>query len=190
MRVQRPSGPIRPAPERPGGVLALDLSSCVGFAYGHVSDYCPLTGVWLLPQRSGIGARYAAYENELIDALGRFKPSLVVMEAPMRLYAQVAKKGTEAAARQQYGLCAYTEGECHRAGVKLYEEDVLPVRDRVIGRRIWQIKGAEVKVTIVAWCRDRGWPIVDHNAADAAVLWQNACDTLRAKERQSRPKAA
>ncbi len=177
-RRQRPSGPSL---HLPGGILSLDLSGVVGWAYGTVDDADPLTGAWVLPGGAArIGQRYAAYENELIDAIARHRPSLVVMEAPMRLHAQMGRN--EAAARQQFGLAAYTEGECYRARVELAEADVDHVRKVVLGRSRWPNR-SQVKPAIVAWCQSMGWSVPDHNAADACLLWTFACQQQRSRAR-------
>ena len=175
----------------PGGILGLDLSSVSGYAYGGIEDAAPLCGTWVLPETPpGVfGPRYAAFENELIDALNRWRPALVMVEAPMRLYAQTKKRGTEAAARQQYGLHAYAEGECARAKVRIGEVDVTEARDRTIGRRRWQVAGTDTKQNVVSWCFARGWAPADHNAADACVIWQYACDRERAKLRRARARS-
>ena len=167
----------------PGGIFALDLSSSVGWAYGRVDDVQPLTGVWLLPRDKPHGARFAAYENELIDALARFQPGEVIMEAPMRLKAAATR--SEAAARHQIGLAAYTEGEWWRhAGQPTYEADVNAVRLNVLGQCRWPSRD-EVKPAIVSWCRDMGWNITDHNAGDAAVLWwYRRCMLLDSRSRR------
>ena len=67
---------------RLGGFLCLDLGSSVGWAYQRADDAMPLFGTWHLADTTLHGPRYASYENELIAALERFKPTLVVMEAP------------------------------------------------------------------------------------------------------------
>jgi hypothetical protein len=180
---QHQARPVVEPPYGPGLYLTLDLSSSTGWAYGGLDHYAPLTGVWHLP-KSTPGARYAAYENELIDALAKWRPKAVIMEAPMRLYAQVAKRGKETAARQQYGLAAYTEGECWRARVKCLQADVNEVRQTVLGRSRWP-DSDQVKPWIVAWCEARGWTVPDHNAADASVLWEFVCGKARARRRST-----
>ena len=52
-----------------GPVMALDLSSTTGWCVGCAGALSPDFGCWLLPKAGGEGARYVAFENELIAAI-------------------------------------------------------------------------------------------------------------------------
>lgn len=156
-------------PATPGGILALDLSGTVGWAAGHPGQ-TPACGTWRLSTSPRLGPRFVGYENELIDALERWKPRLVVMEAPL----PAMRQGSTDVARQQFGLAAYTEGECERARVQLREQPAHMVRKAVLGYA--PTGGTEkIKAEIVAWCHAQGWSPPDHNAGDALVLWAYSC---------------
>lgn len=155
---------------RQGGIFALDLSGIVGWAYGHAGQNAsPEFGTWRLPEGPRLGPKYVGYENELIAALEKFKPKLVVMEAPL----PSMRQGSTNVARQQFGLAAYTEGECCRARIQLREQAASTVRKAVMGQG--RFPTGTAKEHVIAWCREQGWMVQDDNAADACVLWAYSC---------------
>jgi len=156
---------VKPALDlRQHGVLCLDLGSVVGWSYGHIGGAMPAFGSWHLADTTLHGPRYVSYENELISALDRLRPRLVVMEAPLH---SGQHKGDKAA-RLAFGLVAYTEGECHRSSVQVREQAASTARKAVIGQGRWS-KGT-AKDHVMAYCKLRGWPVPDHHAGDALVL--------------------
>jgi len=157
---------------RTSGVLFLDLSKHVGWAYGANPDVQPLWGVWRLPTGFELGRIFAAFENELLGALDTLQPRLVGMEAPLS-----ANQQTDAfTAELQIGLAAIAECACYRWEKPLMRRSSGTIRSAVIGRarRTDAERQArlDVKKAIVEpWCVARGWTITDHNARDAAVGW-------------------
>ena len=163
-------------PTRPGGIFCLDLSSVCGFAVGHIGDLVPSFGSWHLSESSLLGPKFVSFENELIAALERLRPSICVMEAPLPAMSQ----GTTNVARLQFGLAAITEAECWRARVQVRETAASTARKQVIGQGRWA-KGT-AKDHVLAWCRTQGWNPPDDHAGDALVLWRHTCgvqDRLR-----------
>lgn len=155
---------------RTGGVLCLDLSSIVGWCYGHRGDPLPEFGRWVLADGPALGPKFVGFENMLIKALERFQPTKVVMEAPL----PANRQGSTNVARQQFGLAAYTEGECCRARVALFEREANVVRAAVLGRGNFG-SSEKAKAAVMAWCAAQQWPVPDNNAGDAAVLWAYSC---------------
>lgn len=152
-----------------GGILALDLSGTVGFAYA-VATETPICGVWKLPPLCDMGRVFAAHENELIDRLSMWKPRLCIMEAPLPPQGQTHALTM----RLQVGLAAITECTCYRWETMCREQAASTVRKHVIGRAHWGGKG-EIKPAIMAWCKERGFSdLPTHDAADALVLWHYA----------------
>ena len=144
---------------RPGGILALDLSTRAGWAYGH--DFAaPAHGVWALGKMAELGRCLSCLAGEMEDAIRVMQPKLVIMEAPLPPQAQTAAS----TARLQFGLAAVCEMVCYEQGVECEEERAAQVRKLVLGR------GRPDKDAIVAWCRDQGWSPAEHNDADALVL--------------------
>jgi Holliday junction resolvasome RuvABC endonuclease subunit len=149
-----------------GGILALDLARNTGWAYGTAGpgmDRPRSWGVWDLGSaaRGGHGAVLASLSDWIGDAFRLYRPSLVVMEAPLPPQAQTHAN----TARLMLGYCAVVELLCYRWSIPLREQGAPEVRKRTIGRARLD------KAEIVQWCRSQGLEISDHNAADAVVLW-------------------
>ena len=157
-----------------GGVLALDLASHTGWAYG-VSGVRPLSGVWHLPSITSGGATGAALIDRLTDVIQGMRPALIVCEAPLPPQAQTAMS----TARLQFGLAFAVELVGHWFDVTVREEKADVVRMAMLGRSRFP-KGT-TKDAVMAWCREQGWQPPEHNAADACLLWAHAC-TLIAKK--------
>lgn len=155
-------------PGRQGGVLALDLASTVGWAFGHPNDLDPLFGCWHLPRFGGEGGRYAAFENELAAFMAEHEPSYMVLEAAFSLQA-FAASSTIAVARQQLSLRAIAYMEAYRASVPISEIDSDSVRFAILGRA--RFPKDTVKREVIAYCRRRTWKVPDHNAGDACLTW-------------------
>lgn len=158
-----------------GGVLFLDLSTSVGWVYGtkeHMAAPGPLWGVWKLPQSPDLGRRLVAYENELCDALHRYQPAVVGIEAPLPAGQQTHAHTAELV----ICLAGITEATAYRWERKFVRRASNTLRAAVCGRsrrsedekddRI-HIKDAIVK----PWIASMGWSITLHDAADAAVGW-------------------
>lgn len=153
----------------PGGILTLDLAARTGWAYGHAAARLtrPASfGYWdLAKSKTGSLARpWADLIDRLADTFKVMRPSLVVFEAPLPPSAQKHAH----TARMLLGYCAMVELVCYRWEIECKEQDAPTVRKRLIGT------GRPDKEEIVNWCRGRGLDILDHNAADAVVLWYYA----------------
>lgn len=150
-----------------GGILTLDLARVTGWAYGPAGAPRPQTfGAWDLgPATIGHGVVLAGLADHLGDAFKLMRPSLVVMEAPLPPQAQTSAN----TARLLLGYCAVVELLCYRWDLDVREAKAQDVRRAIIGRA----NGLDKKA-IVAWCRNRGYQITDHNTADAVVLWHYA----------------
>jgi hypothetical protein len=148
---------------RPGGVLTLDLSSTVGFAYGHAGEV-PAFGHWRLCEDPDIGHRLVCHENELARAIEEFRPALVSMERALPANLQ----GNAYTGELQIGLSGSTRSTCYRWAVPLRAPTVDTIRLNVVGHRL---KKAEAKPAIVAWCRSRGWFVRNDHEADACAVW-------------------
>jgi Holliday junction resolvasome RuvABC endonuclease subunit len=165
--------PLALVPIRPGGILALDLASTVGWAHGGLADAAPKFGIWMLPQGQGEGARYAAFENALAAAMDRIQPERLILEAPLPLMAQTQAR----TAQQQYTLRGIAFAEAWRASVPIMEIDALTVRREVMGQG--RFSKDTVKREVVRYCRVRGWRVPDHNAGDACLTWEWLSQRLR-----------
>lgn len=152
-----------------GGILALDLSSYVGWAYGLTDSATPEFGVWRLPHIGGEGAKYATFENELAAFMLIRQPGSLVLEASLSLQA-LAGVSTIAVARQQLTLRGIAYSEAYRAAIPISEVSSDIVRLAVLGTSRFPKK--QVKYEVVRYCREQGWRVPDHNSADACLVWQ------------------
>jgi Holliday junction resolvasome RuvABC endonuclease subunit len=152
----------------PGGVLALDLASTVGWAYGAIDDQDPVFGCWRLPHIGGEGARYVAFENELAAAIATLQPARLILEASMTLQALAASSTIEVV-RQQITLRGIGYAEAYRATLPISEVDAYTVRLEVLGTG--RFPKDTVKGEVVRYCQRRGWRVPDHNAGDACLVW-------------------
>jgi hypothetical protein len=169
-------------------VLALDLSSRVGFAVdaiGGAADAPPVTGVWRLPGLDAeiVGASYAKLVPLIDAAIVAHDVDLVAFEAPLppSTSGGGAPKAAWVAMAQQ-GLAAVTEmaallmpGEddrgqpywVRRPGVEVVQVHVQTVRKHFVGSG----RPENPKAAVKARCRQLGWPVIDDNSADACAVW-------------------
>jgi Holliday junction resolvasome RuvABC endonuclease subunit len=159
-----------------GGILALDLSGIVGWCLGPVTTekVVPLCGAWMLPRVGGLGALLASFENELIQAISFHQPAHVVMEAPLPAQGQASTM----VAMQQFGLAAMAEASCWRNDVRLHQIAASTVRKAVMGTG--RFKAGTAKAEVMRFCVAQGWPVPDHNSADACLTWKYAAMRLSA----------
>ena len=151
-----------------GGVLSLDLSRNVGWAYGAADRKLPAAwGCWVLPQRS-LGERLNAFRSVLVDALVEWGPGLVFKEAPLAHFTDDPLH----VVRQQYGLDAYVEGECAELGIRCTEQEHGTISQEVLGRGNFP-KGT-VKAVVIRWAQQRGIDTDNDNIADACCGWEFA----------------
>jgi Holliday junction resolvasome RuvABC endonuclease subunit len=155
-------------PSLPGGVLALDLSSMVGWAYGGLDSPAPLFGCWRLPPVGGEGARYATFENELVKAMRERRPGRLVLEAALSLQALAASSNIQVT-RQQLTLRGIAYAEAYRASVPICEIDSFTVRQAMIG--VGRFPKGQAKIEVIRHCKGRGWNVPDDNSADACLTW-------------------
>lgn len=152
----------------PGGILALDLSRTTGWCYGLIGDPMPAFGVWHLPNVGGLGARFAAFDNQIIAAMKAFRPARLILEAPLTFQALLGVS-TARVMQQQYTLSGFCYAEAWRCSVPIMEIDSFTVRSEILGQG--RFAKDAVKREVVSFCRKRGWKVPDHNAADACLIW-------------------
>jgi hypothetical protein len=154
-----------------GGVLALDLSSTVGFAYGDMTDKRPWFGSWKLPKPACEGFKYASFENELAATMDRLRPSHIVIEAVLPLPVLASGKSNHYAVAQQFSLRGIVHSEAWRAECPIPTEiDAYTARSEVTGQTR-NLRSAEWKALVIEFCRKRSWVVPDDHAADAIILW-------------------
>jgi hypothetical protein len=148
-----------------GGILALDLASTTGWAYGTQACAAPEVGTWRLGKGSEV-ARMGAFGSELSDFVRAHRPSVILLEAPISF--RVMRRFADAA--QQLGLRAVAMAIAWQNETPCHEIECLRVRAEMLGSR--NFPRGEVKGVVMAYWQRRGVPMPDHNAADAALMWE------------------
>lgn len=147
-----------------GGILTFDLSSRIGWAYGHSDARIPEFGEIELPKYGGEGARFLAAQNAMGDLMTEFEPLHVCCEAPIPLPAM----NNRDVAFQQLGLRAIARVLAYIGSAGWHERDVFKIREEATGTgRL----GPDVKDIVVRWCWRKGWEVTTHNMADACLVW-------------------
>ena len=156
----------------PGGVLALDISSRTGWAYGH-ADAPPIFDTWTLGKFDELGRACSSLAASLEAAIALHAPRLILFEAP------IPKQQTSA--RGLIYLCGVVEMIAYEQSVRAREEHAATVRKAVLGRG--GSFAIDRKLVVIGWCREQGWKPKDDNAADALVLLRYALLMEEARRR-------
>lgn len=165
-----------------GRILALDLATVTGFAYGKPGER-PKTG----SVRFGrVGdprpVSYRAYREwlrKMLDGPATVRAAdyfdLVVFESPSMSVMHTGKTNVDTL-KKLIGFSEHTEELCHGI-VELREANVAQVRAFFLGSA--RIKREEAKRLTIRKCAEYGWEVGDDNAADAAALWAYQVSCLR-----------
>jgi hypothetical protein len=154
------------------GILFLDLSKHLGWAFGRSAEAVPLWGVRELPDEGGYGYQFNACMNTLEDLLDEHRPARVGIEDIIS-----QRHNSTYTARLTAGLHAVADLVCYQNDIQPERVSADRIRSAVIGRcRLTALERAirpklTVKDVIVEpWCRAHGWgEITSHDARDAAV---------------------
>lgn len=147
-------------------VLALDLASTTGFAFGPFGGR-PRHGAISLVGQAHV-QRCAALRQWIEDqeAIGGAF-SAVMVEAAI-----VGGFSSQEAARLTIALHSTLELWCFDAGIAFVPVAASTARKAVIGRGSFP-KGA-AKPAVIQWCREKGYDPRTDDAADALLLWHAA----------------
>jgi hypothetical protein len=159
----------------PGGVLALDLGSTTGWAYGHVDQKTPAFGHWHCKlEGDWEGERYMRLSNQVWQAFEDLKPSKVVLEAALKAGAM----HNDYAMNQQVGMRASVLEQMARHNLsRPFFFSTNLIRAEMLGRS-WFPKG-KAKEAVKAWARREGYLVANDHQADAICLWRYWVDAQR-----------
>ena len=152
---------------RGAAIFSLDLSSRTGWAFGHIEDDRPRSGVWVLPGPSDLGRTFASFENMLLDAIDVHRPDVVVLEAAIS--GGQGGGTSQNVTEQQIGLLAHARSTCYRHDVRLVTKAASSMRKEVIG--VGRFPTGTAKKSIMAWLSARGFQFSGDDAADAIIAW-------------------
>jgi len=154
-------------------VLALDLSTRVGWAAWAPGESCPAWGVQSLPRTgSDVGRYLDAYRVWLAEMINQLSPGRVVMEAPI-----LPSTTNLATTRKLYGLAGVTELVARDHEVAAMEVNNAQVRRHFAG--VGRGKREAMKRAVVNACRERGWQPDTDDEADALAVLDYAAHRLR-----------
>jgi Holliday junction resolvasome RuvABC endonuclease subunit len=149
-------------------VLALDIATRTGWAYGARGDK-PLHGVLTLPTPAlGIGATGAAFNDGVADLLTVHQPARIVVEMPFFHAA-----GSPITIETLLGLNMMAHVMAYRWDLAIEKVPAVTCRKAMLGQTRFGGR-KQGKDAVMAWCRAQGWTPHDDNAGDALVLWGHA----------------
>lgn len=170
-------------------VLALDVATTTGFAFGDVGLLPPATDLEIAAQggskqphsgsqrmgskNSDNGMVFQKYREWLEDMITLHNPDVVVFEAP---YMDNRFFNT---AQRLFGMAGVTESVCAEKKVKCFSANIGRTRKYFCGTG--NAKTKVIKKLVQDACDLRGWTYVDDNEADALGVWEYtaACLTGR-----------
>ena len=188
-----------------GGILCLDLSLTVGWAYG-LSDQSvkPIGGVWRLPRTKAkdgsgqMGLIFSSLMNCLDTAIDLHLPEMIVYEAPLLLADKVDRLLKNLAAMVELAAYEADKLPCREVTVGNARQLVIGRRSfrepfrgqgviKTVRKRIPRKPGAprdavatkrlvgDPKEEVMIWAKSQGYDPVDDNHADALLLLKYAC---------------
>lgn len=185
-----------------GGLIALDVATRVGFAFGQVGGE-PEFGSRDFSDKAGTGAVVGKFRAWLNERCYTLKPDLCAFESP---YVPVArtrfvKVGTDPRGasgpppmnpltlRRLLGMVATVEACCYELRIPCREATSSEIIKFFVGKARFDGGRAEKKLATIKMCAVYGWQVAgDDNAADALALFHYA-EFITAPQIASRRKA-
>lgn len=160
-------------------VLALDQAPRhSGFCYGEsISGIAP---AWGVKDFDSYGENELLlirdYRKWLTPLCEQIKPAVIYCEQIVIDMRHINLRVTY----QQFAVVAAITVVADDLGIDLYEVDISVWRKRALGKNNkpkWAAKGEDgwLKDAAKLACMDRDWLIEDHNAAEAALIWDYGC---------------
>lgn len=165
-----------------GGLLALDIATKTGWAYGPVPIRAltalemtatkprkPVSGVITVQSTQSLGHFLSEFEERAARLFDRYQPAGLIIEAP------ILPKGVNfTTACKLMHMAGEAQKMAARRGIS-WVQTVQPasVKKHFTGN------GRAQKPEIMAACDARGWTYVDDNEADAQAIWDLGCEQYR-----------
>lgn len=148
----------------PNRLLAIDVGSVTGYAYGQLGED-PSHGTMRLPTssvRDLLGARLDRFEAQLTELFRTECISRVVMAERFHV-----RNTGEAAV--SFGLDGIVRMVAYRHNAPVLVQPEGTVRKEMLGRGSGP--SDMLKYLALQWCEANKWPVTTHHEADALVLW-------------------
>jgi hypothetical protein len=154
-------------------ILALDLATISGWAYGSIKAKVPDFGTMVLSPGASDNAVFAHALHAFDDLIGKAAPDFIILEA--MLPPQAMKGATSRQVRDRLaGLHAIARAVAYRRKIyTIKTATVGDVREHFINDRM--LRRGAAKREVIRACQLLGWMVADDNQADACALWSYAC---------------
>jgi hypothetical protein len=155
-----------------GRVLALDLATVTGWAYGVPGSNPTCGHIRFGKPNSSRATIYRTYRQWLDDTWGQREeiPDIIVYESPAIPSFMGGRTNIETT-RLLFGLAEHLEEWCV-GKTDLREATVSQVRCHFLGQNL---KAKIAKPMTLERCRDYGWTCETTDESDAAALWDYTC---------------
>lgn len=156
-----------------GGILALDLATTTGWAYGRVpldaARAKPLSGVIAIRGALTLGGFLSRFEDALLAKLVEFNPHGLIIEAPI-----LPKACNRETSIKLMSLAGIAEMTAYNSGIR-WREQAQPSSVK----KHWTGRGNADKAAMMAEATRRGMTFVDDNECDAIAIWDFGCAMYR-----------
>ena len=154
-----------------GNVLALDLATVTGWAYGAPGDVPTFGSIRFIKPGGSRAAAYRAFRAWLEGKwnVRDAQPDLIVYESSNVQF--MGGKTNIDTIKLLIGLAEHLEEWAHN-NIDLREASVSQVRSHFLGQNM---KAAIAKPMTVERCRSLGWNVSNPDEADACALWDYQC---------------
>lgn len=164
---------------RPGGILALDIATVVGWAAACGND-TPVYGEMRMGERGcSIGECFLAFDIWLLKQFNTLQPKVLIFESPALI-----QRGSADINYRLMGLAAIAELNGVRYGLRVFQAASDTVAKHFTGRGRWPAK--EKKPAVMKMCRIRGWNPQSEDASDALALLDYAQSLLQGQHAAAR----
>ena len=154
-------------------LLALDLSSFVGYAVGRTNDR-PAFGTYKVKGIAKDLGPFCVNFNTWLraDMIARYRPDRIVFESPVVTFF----KTTKATSRMLMGLCWHVEFVCAELGIECREGAVRDIKG------FWASNRNAKKPDMIQAALNYGFAVSDDNQADALGLWHMSAGQAKLTE--------
>lgn len=186
-----------------GGILALDVATTTGWAYGMPGDRPAFGHFRSGKPRDAAGEVLAQFRVWLDRCCAKSQPRMVVFEAPYVPRFAPKKVRTKTGqvisttpssstpidiyvVRRLFAMCGLVEMIAHERGLPCREEQSNVICRHFTGNGSWGGRENK-KAATQKMCAVYGWPDVSEDEADALALWVYAEAVLFPKTRSAGP---